>query len=340
MQKEFVRNRVFYYTGPRKLEVLVEPCPAPGPGEIRCRTVCSLVSIGTEMICYERNVEPGSVWDAWIQYPFTPGYSSVGEVVDLGPGVTGLAPGDRVCSISSHREWFVDRAEAVHPVPKGVAPEQAAWFQLDIIAQNGIREARPVLGETAVVVGLGPLGQLAVRLLGLTGQRHLVAVDPLAARCDLARGHGPTEVLQAGADIAEARVAELTGGQGADLVCDITGHPSVFHSAQHMLGKRGRLCLIGDVPFPSQQNLTHDVVSKSLSIIGAHGSLPPWQGNAYYRWGKRELTGFFFDLLASGRLGLDSLITHRISPEEAPSVYASIHANRGAYMGVLIDWRN
>ena len=339
MSERAGENIVFYFTGPRKLEVVKEKCPAPGPGEILCRSICSLISIGTEMICFAREVEPGSVWDSWIQYPFEPGYSSVGEVIETGKRVSGIALGDRVCSTSPHRAWFIDRPETVIPVPSGVTSEQATWFTLNIIVQNGIREARPALGETAVVIGLGPLGQLAVRFLGITGLNHLVAVDPIAQRCALAQGNGPTEVLELYAEQAIERVSGLTNGRGADLVFDITGHPSVFHSAQHLLGKRGRLGLIGDVPFPSKQTLTHDVVSKSLSIIGAHGATPPWQGNDYYRWGKKELTRFFFDLILTHRINLDNLMTQRIRPGEAPRVYSEISANRSGYMGVVIDWR-
>ncbi len=334
-----VDNRVFYYTAPRQLEIKSEPCPPPGPGQVRCRTVCSLVSIGTEMICYERNVEPGTVWDAWIQFPFEPGYSSVGEVVDIGPGVENLAPGQLVCSPAAHRAWFVDRADLVYPVLPGVSPEQAAWFQLDIIVQNGIREAHPALGESAVVVGLGPLGQLAVRILGLTGLKRLIAVDPMPERCRLAEGHGATNILCTGSDKAEPQIAELTGGQGADLVFDITGHPSVFHSAFRMLGKRGRLGLIGDVPWPGKQTLTQDVIGKSISIIAAHGANPPLSGNCYYRWGKKELVSFFFELMAQKRISLEGLVTHRITPEEAPATYAQIFADRSRYLGVIIDWR-
>ena len=272
-----VNNTVFYFTEPKKLELRSEPCPAPGPGQVRCRTICSLVSIGTEMICYERNVEPGSNWDGWIQYPFEPGYSSVGEVVDLGEGVTGLKPGQLVCSTAAHRAWFVDRADSIYPVIEGVSPEQASWFCLNAIVQNGVREAHPALGESAVVVGLGPLGQLAVRILGLTGLSRLVAVDPAPDRCRLAQGNGPTDILCLTADKAEAGIAELTGGRGPEMVFDITGHPAVFHSCFRMLGKRGRLGLIGDVPWPSKQTLTHDVISKSISIVGAHGSSPRWK---------------------------------------------------------------
>jgi len=339
MSETVAENEVFYYTGPRKLELVKERRPSPDPGEILCRTICSLVSIGTEMICYAAEVEPGSVWESWIKYPFEPGYSSVGEVIEIGSGVEGVSAGQVVCSTSPHRAWFVDRPETTIPVPRGVAPEQASWFYLNIIVQNGIRETKPLLGETAVVIGLGPLGQLAVRILGNAGLRHLVAVDPIAQRCAMAQGNGPSEVLPVNAEEAGPRVAELTHGRGADLVFDITGHPSVFHCAQHLLAKRGRLGLIGDVPYPSKQTLTHDVVSKSLSIIGAHGAAPPWQGNDFYRWGKKELAGFFFDLILDRKIKLDDLFTHRIKPAEAPALYSEISTNRSAYMGVVIDWR-
>ncbi|MCE5273045.1 zinc-binding dehydrogenase [bacterium] len=334
-----VDNRVFYYTAPRTLEVKPEACPPPGPGQVRCRTLCGLVSIGTEMICYERNVEPGTGWDAWVQYPFEPGYSSVGEVVDVGPGVENVKPGQIVCSTAAHRAWFVDRADLIHLVPEGITPEQAAWFCLNIIVQNGLRESKPTLGENAVVVGLGPLGQLAVRLLGLAGMSRLIAVDPMPSRCTLAQGNGPTDVICSTCDKAEAKIAELTGGTGAEIVYDITGHPAVFHSAFRMLGKRGRLGLIGDVPWPSQQNLTQDVIGKSISIISAHATTPPWEGNSYYRWGKKELVQFFFKMLAQKRISLEGLVTHRITPDQAPQTYADIFADRSRYLGVIIDWR-
>ena len=257
-----VNNQVFVFTAPRKLELAEQPCPPPGPGQIRCKTICSLVSIGTEMICFARQVEKGSHWDQWIQYPFEPGYLIVGEITDLGEWVKGLSIGQRVCASVEHRAWFLADAAKVMPVPQGLPAEQAAWFQLNSIVQNGIRETKPTLGETAVVIGLGPLGQLAVRLLGLAGMQSLIAIDPIKSRCDLAAGNGPTHVWQGRADELAPAVSELTKGRGADIVFDITGHPAAFHAAHKMLGKRGRLGLIGDVPFPQTQTMTTDVIQK------------------------------------------------------------------------------
>jgi threonine dehydrogenase-like Zn-dependent dehydrogenase len=291
------------------------------------------------MICYARQVEENSGWDQWIQYPFPPGYSSVGEVTDVGPGVRSVQPGATVCSSAPHREWFIDRADRVILVPPALRPEQAAWFQLNIIVQNGIRETKPELGETAVVVGLGPLGQVAVRLLGVAGLRDLIAIDPLAERCALADGHGPTEVWNGSAPDLAPKLLEQTGKRGADMVFDITGNAVVFHAAHRMLAKRGRLGLIGDVPFPRQQTLTSDVINKGVAIVSAHGSMPPQEGTAFYRWGRREMCDFFFHLLLCGRVQVDNLVTHRIVPEDGPRVYREIGERRAGFMGVVIDWR-
>lgn len=333
-----IPNTVFYFTAPRKLEIRHEDCPPPAKGQVRCKAICSMISIGTEMICFARNVEKGTGWDQWVQYPFPPGYLSVGEIIDVGEGVEGLKPGMRVCSNSEHRAFFNDNALRVIPVPDKLPAEEACWFQMNIITQHGLRLARPVLGESAVVIGLGILGQVAVRLLGLWGLRDLIACDPLASRCDLARGHGPTEIFSGKADELVTRVKEVTNGRGADIVFDITGNAAVFHAAQHMLAKRGRIGLIGDVPNPGAQTLTSDLINKSAEIISAHGSMPPQEGNFYYRWGRAEMTQLFFEYILAGRINMSKLNAHRYAPEEAPGVYLDVLDHREKYMGVIFDW--
>lgn len=338
MPKGPIKNRVFYYTAPRKLEIRTENCPPPGPGQVRCRTINSMVSIGTEMICFARQVEKGSGWDQWVQYPFEPGYLSIGEVVDVGRGVTAVKKGQRVASFAAHRAYFIDQADKVFSVPEGMCSQEANFFHISNIVQNGLRECKPVFGETAVVIGLGPLGQMAVRWLGVAGMRNLVAIDPMPMRCDKARGNGPTEVLCGYADKFIDRIMDLTGGLGAEMVFDITGNAAVFHAAHKMLGKRGRLGLIGDVPRPGEQTMTQDVIGKSVSIIAAHGAIPLHEGNHYYRWGKKEMTQLFFEFVMAGRFKVADLITHRIAPDEAPKVYPDICDHRDKYMGVIIDW--
>ena len=172
----------------------------------------------------------------------------------------------------------------------------------------------------------------------LAGLADVIAVDPLPSRCAMAEGRGATEVWATGADEAAKRLDERTKGRGADIVFDITGNPSVFHAAQRMLAKRGRLGLIGDAAKPSLQTMTQEIIGKSARIVAAHGSMPPQTGNAYFRWGKREQTAFFFEMIRKGRIDVDNLESHVIAPERAPETYADILVRRGMYMGVFVDW--
>ena len=338
MTANAVTNRVFYFTGPRKWEIRDEPCPPPGPGQIRAKTICSMVSIGTESICYVRDVEKGSNWDKWIEYPFHPGYLTVGEVTEVGAGVTDIKPGERVYSGVEHRAWFIEEARKAMKIPDGLSSEEACWTALNTVVQLGIREVGPEMGQVSVVIGLGPLGQLAVRLLGLCGQTHVIAVDPIAARCEMAKGHGATVVLAGNADQTEEKIKELTRGRGADNVFDITGNPAVFHLAHRLLCRRGKLGLIGDVPKPTMQTLTHDVLFKSISIVGSHGITALWEGNDFFRWGRKQMAEFFYDMILAKRINLKNLFTHRIKPTEAGKIYDDLQVNRGAYMGIIIDW--
>src|SRR5436190_19808137 len=91
------------FTGKQQVELQRAPAPKPGPGQALVRATRSLISTGTECICYARLFEAGTNWDRWVQYPFSPGYGHVGVVEGVGEGVTALKPGDRVASRCPHR---------------------------------------------------------------------------------------------------------------------------------------------------------------------------------------------------------------------------------------------
>ena len=104
-----------------------------------------------------------------MQYPFYPGYSSVGEVLAVGSAVEGIEVGQQVASRSRHAQLVLADAQRCVPVPEGVSDEEATWFGLACIVQNGVRRANHVLGDDVVVVGLGQLGQLVVEYARLGG---------------------------------------------------------------------------------------------------------------------------------------------------------------------------
>ena len=85
-----MKNPRIVFTGPSQLEVQDAPLHAAGPGEVLVEATRTLISTGTEMICFQRKFAPGTHWDNWVKYPFYPGYSMAGRVVAVGPGVGDL----------------------------------------------------------------------------------------------------------------------------------------------------------------------------------------------------------------------------------------------------------
>lgn len=326
------------FTGKRQLELRREEVPALQSGQVLVRAERSLISTGTECICYARMFEPGSHWDNWVKYPFTPGYSNSGRVIDVAPDVTEVKVGDRVANGSSHRQFFVASAKDVLPIPDGVSAEAAPWFALGSIVQNGVRKAEHELGDNVVIIGLGLLGQLAVQYVRASGAREIIGIDTAGPRLEMAKAHGATHVLNMRADEAKPIVAEITTGRLADVVYDITGHPVVFPSALNMVRRFGKMLLLGDAGEPSKQCLTSDVMTRGVRIIGAHDNDAPPDETDYHYWTRRNMRSLFYTYLERGQMRVDDLVTHRFSPEEAEAAYTLLMTDRTNVMGVIFDW--
>ena len=330
------RNIVF--TGKDQVEFKTEAVRLPGSGEVVLKAKKTLISAGTESICLSRLFEPGSHWDRWVIYPFSPGYLLVGEVVTIGPDVEQIHEGDRFGVRHPHCEFVTVSTSDLYPVPERIADEDATWFGLATIVQNGVRRAEHKLGEVVVVIGLGPLGQLTIQYTRLLGARQIIAIDVSKPRLDMAQSHGATVILLMSAQEAREAILDMTEGAGADVVYDITGSPHVFMSALGLLRRFGQLVLLGDTGSPSAQHLTGDVVTKGLTILGAHDSNPPAQSTDHAYWSHRRMADLFFTYLLRGDMRVSDLITHRYSPAEAPEAYRTLSEERATAMGVLFDW--
>jgi threonine dehydrogenase-like Zn-dependent dehydrogenase len=333
-----VRSLQVRFPGPRQVELLEREAPKPGQLEVRCRALASLVSTGTESFCLQGTFDPGTFWEEWVQYPFSPGYSMTSVVVDVGPGVVGIDVGDRVATSTPHHSAFVVPAAECVLVPDSVTNEQACWASLACTTQLGVRRAEMKLGESAAVVGLGMLGQLVVQYLRLSGARHIIAIDPGGSRASLARRGGATEVITADVSSAMDRVREVTGGAMVDVAFDITGHPNVLAPTTRLVHQLGRVVLVGDTPTPSLQHLGPRIVADSVSVLGVHASAAPAVASLRDPWTLPAMTSLFFEWVASGRMDVDSLVSHRYSPGHVAEVYESLREDRSQFLGVILDW--
>jgi threonine dehydrogenase-like Zn-dependent dehydrogenase len=218
------------------------------------------------------------------------------------------------------------------PVPEGVSDEEAAWFALASIAQLGVAAANLPPGDAVVVVGAGVLGQLVAkfaRILG--GAGSVIVVARARQRLEIALAHGADHVVAA--DVTETRdeILALTNGEGAAAVFDVTGSESVFADSLKLARRHGTVVLLGDAGDPTEQRLGPELLLNGLRVVGAHFRHASIEDH-------RRMADEFFSALLSDKAFYRDLITQRVSPREAPAVYASLSRPDPGRLGVLFDW--
>jgi 2-desacetyl-2-hydroxyethyl bacteriochlorophyllide A dehydrogenase len=319
---------------PAKQQVLIEtfdPGP-PGPEQVLVKTQLSLMSTGTENIVYNRIFDPGTHWDKWVKYPFYPGYTSVGVVEAVGNAVTTLKPGDRVAFRTGHRSHAVVNASGCYPIPDEIPFEHAVWFALAKIAYIGALAADYHLGDSALIIGAGPIGQMSIRWACAAGVTPIITVDTATSRMPLAKAGGSTAVITA--PITEAREAILQAGNGKlpRVVIDSTGNSAVFAAALGLAANHGKVVVLGDTGRPTEQALTSDVVTRGITIVGAHDS------HTTAEWTDAAIMHLFFSLAKSGRFSLAGLTSHIFSPDQCEEAYLTANRDRANTMGLIFDW--
>ncbi|WP_283138894.1 zinc-dependent alcohol dehydrogenase [Rhizohabitans arisaemae] len=325
------------FPAPHTVHVAREDVAPPGEGEVLCRSTLSLISPGTELACLRGEFDPGSNWEEWVQYPFRPGYSMAGVVEQVGRGVTGLRPGDRIQSYAPHQELVTLPAGEVRRIPDEVSDEEAVWVPLVVTAAAGAARAAITMGETVAVLGLGPVGQLVVQYAVAHGASRVVAIDVDARRLDMASAHGATDTLAMTAADALEAVGELTGGRLIDVVFEVTGSNAVLSQAVRLARPLGRIVLLGDTPTPSRQTLGAGVVSNSLTILGAHAALVS-DDPAAGPLNRDAVTGLYFRRLASGAFNTADMIAGRASPLDAEGTYQRLRDGSAPVGAICFDW--
>jgi 2-desacetyl-2-hydroxyethyl bacteriochlorophyllide A dehydrogenase len=319
------------FTGKQAVECESFDLTPPTPGEVQTRTLCSLMSTGTENIVFNRLFAAGTAWDRWVKYPFYPGYACIAVVEALGEGVTGFAVGDRVAHRGTHASHHVLPAERAVLLGT-LAPEQAVWHALAKIAFLGARAAEYGLGDTVLIIGAGPIGQMSLRWAVAAGAVEIIVVDPLAARLTLARQGGATRVFDLPLGELAPQLKSALGGELPRVVIDTTGNGKVFAEALGLARPRGRVVLLGDTGSPDDQHLTSAVVNSGLTIVGVHDRFVD-DG-----WTDVRCRQVFCTLAAAGRFPTNGLISHRFNPRQCREAYAEVNSRRGETMGVIFDW--
>lgn len=319
---------------PAKQKVLLETFD-PGPiksGEVLVRSSLSLMSTGTENIVFNRLFDPGTGWDNWVKYPFYPGYTTVGTVEKIAEGVTTLKVGDRVACRTPHGSHAVVAETDCYPIPSELTFEQAAWFSLAKICLHGAMAAKYFLGDSVLIIGAGPIGQMSVRWARAAGAASIIVVDVAADRMAIAKAGGATATIVAPVDKCHEAVLAANGGKLPRVVIDGTGNAFVFAAALGLAAKYGTIVILGDTGSPAKQALTSDVMRNCLHIVGVHDT------DNTAEWNNATMSHLFFQLAASGRFPLEGLTSHIFAPDQCAEAYETANRDRAKTMGILFDW--
>ncbi len=351
------------------------PIPSITPGSVLVRTAASLVSAGTERSVVEfaeKNLvskaqsRPDLVKQVLdkasregivptieavfnrLDQPMTLGYSSAGTVVEVGEGVTGIQPGDRVACAGGnhavHAEFALVPKNLIASIPSNVSCDEAAFTTLAAVAMQGFRLATPQVGEKIAVVGLGLLGLLSAKI-ALAAGCEVVGCDIDPKRIAFAKEMGIDAVINA---VAPETMASLTNNHGADavLICAASTSNDPIQLAARLVRDKGMIISVGAVgldlerkPF-FEKEITF-LVSRSYGP-GRYDAKFEELGQdypyAYVRWTEQRNMESVLALMKSGKLDVKPFITHRFEIQDAVQAYELIKGDSTDYLGVLLTY--
>ncbi len=306
--------------------VVTEEVPPLKKGCLLVKVHASLISPGTELgKAKQDRVNPA----AEAGEPKKFGYQNAGVVLEVGEGVTGFKPGDRVACMgggaAQHTDYAVVPQNLCCVLPDNVPCEHGAFSHLAMTSLWAVRRGRPELGEYLVVVGLGVVGQMAARLGQIAGQ-YVMGWDMVPFRCEVAQGWGIDGTTAIGQEDEQEKAKAFTRGLGFDMgIMAFGGDASkALVSVRDAMKKSpdgheyGRICMIGGTTLTSWGatlgNL--DLRASSRTGLGYHDDA--WEigeatyPNVYVRWSTRNNMEYVLRLMSEGKLDVNALITHRL----------------------------
>jgi 2-desacetyl-2-hydroxyethyl bacteriochlorophyllide A dehydrogenase len=307
----------------RKLEQLAT-------GQVRLKTEYSMVSTGTEL---------HRIQDTHTKrqpFPCMTGYIALGHVVGLGQGVSQLKLGDRVLFRYAHFSMIDAPAEQCRLLPPELAGTDAICTPLISISIRAVRAARTQLGDSVAIFGQGVVGLFATHLAKLAGACPVIAVDPVAARRQIARKMGADATIDPLEEDVAKRVMEITGGRGVNAAIDASATTKVIATLPAITAAEGRVIVLGGVHGKVELDLYSHFQKSNLTMIGC--------GSAYHRdypYDSDEANfAAILRLMQAGMIRPAPAVTHCVNWTEGPRMYRMLIQEKDKAVGVQFDWRN
>lgn len=339
--------KIIRFDAPGHAVLVDQPLAAPGPGQVRVKAEVSLVSAGTERTLLLK--APA--------YPLTPGYSMVGRITDLGPGVTGLAVGDRVVAHTAHASEAVCDHRFVLPVPEQVASDDAAFFVIGAMALFTVRLAALQIGDPLLMIGQGLIGLVATQVARMAGAAPITVVDVAPERLELARRFGADRGFLASEGEGLRQWLRSLPGGGPAATVELAGIGPAVDTAIEVTRRRGRVVAGSMLPSGHPVDAFGRAWMAGLQLVGAYFNSRPWHLAATdttspLDWPVRPYDSgtyagsdvdtsqgdiaLFLRLLACGRFDLQPIVGEAVEAKDAPALFNRLpHSDT---LGHLIRW--
>ncbi len=341
-------------------ELAEVPAPQIRKGYVLIRTTRSLVSLGTERMLVEfgkasliqkAKQQPDKVKMVLdkiksegvlptletvfnkLEQPLPLGYCNVGEVIEVGEGVTEFKVGDRVASNGQHAEFVCVPKNLVAQIPDNVSDEEASFTVVGSIGLQGIRLTEPTFGETIVVVGLGLIGLLTCQMLLANGCK-VIGYDLDDSKVAIAKEFGVIAFNPAQGDDPVKFVMSKTQNVGADavIITASTKSNEVIHQAAEMCRKRGRITLVGVIGLDIMRA---DFYEKELKFQVSCSYGPGRYDDDYenkgidyplpfVRWTEKRNFETVLQAISTGKLNVKDLISEVVDIDNFLDVYGDI----------------
>lgn len=322
------------FPGNRQVEVVERARPVPGTGEVLVRTRASAICRSDMSLYVGTPIVGGAAAGTGL---IVPGHEPAGDVVAIGPGVEGVAVGDRVaaylaigCGICEHcfsgfmmlcdqfrclgfdvdggdADYFVVPARNCLPLPRDVSYVEGALMTDMIGSQYHTQKEMGVTGGMSVAVfGVGPMGAAAIIIAVALGA-DVIAVDLLEERLELARDLGARRVVNLRDGDPVGAVMTATTGRGVDVAVECSGSPAGQNAALDVAKKRGTVAFVGESR-STEVNPSDQIIRKLLTVVGG------W----YFPRGEWDE---IVRLVVEKKLPVERLVTHTFVIADAPVAF-------------------
>jgi 2-desacetyl-2-hydroxyethyl bacteriochlorophyllide A dehydrogenase len=329
-----MKQKILYFTAPRRMELREETLPAPGADDVVVETICSAISAGTEMLVYRGEFpylnDSHDNLSSDLKYPLAYGYACAGIIREAGTQADKSLIGRLAFGFKPHASAFVCHPSSLIFAPVTLPVEACPFLPSMETAVNLVQDAAPILGERALVLGQGVVGLIVASLLKEFPLDMLVTSDCYELRRNASREAGVFESF----DPQDEPKSDYTKNK-FDLTFELTGSPSAIDKAIALTAFSGRVVIgswFGDKSASIDlggwfHRSRIKLISSQVSTIA-----PELSG----RWDKTRRFGVVWEALT--RIQPQKWITHRFPIDEAERAYRLLDENPQETIQVVFDY--